>query len=482
MVQSSDIDARATAPERAVWLAAHARRTSVGAGRVRRSVAGVALAWPWLDPLLTTVLRRAFFPLSRLWAAAQLAEGDPERFAASVPFGSRGRDLPLQRIARALAVHVEARVRACAMDIAWERAFFGAEPVAVATRAATEAARLDARHDYNLARRQFAFFLAPDVPRLRLSVDTMSTVAAIYGAQPASLAPFCAPPAVMPPIEVSKPVPTRTGTNFWLRFKSPSARLGDMVYARVHVPPGVTNPPTVIFGHGVCIDFDHYRGMIDEVDALVARGLRVIRPEAPWHGRRTPAGYFAGERTLGAFPLGVLDAMSGAVGEWAVLADWARQTSTGRLGFAGSSLGAQTAQLAAAQSKGWLAHLRPDALLLVTHCGDVTDATVRGDLSRIFGGLEHAVAKGWTEDSVRSYLRLLEPGDLAPIAPDRIVSVLGSRDRITPFSSGRPMVEAWCVPERNAFVFDRGHFSVLMQLITHSQPIIRFADILNGRV
>ncbi len=40
---------------------------------------------PWLDRAAFGSLTW-YFPLSRLWAAANVAEGDPDRFAAKVPF------------------------------------------------------------------------------------------------------------------------------------------------------------------------------------------------------------------------------------------------------------------------------------------------------------------------------------------------------------------------------------------------------------
>jgi hypothetical protein len=158
----------------------------------------------------------------------------------------------------------------------------------------------------------------------------------------------------------------------WLRFRSPYDRVDDVVTARVHEPNGTVNPPTIIFGHGVCVDFDHWLGLIDESIRLVSLGFRVIRPEAPWHGRRSPRGFFAGERTISAFPMGIIDSMMAAVTEWSVLAHWARTRSNGPLAFGGSSLGAMTAQLVAGRAATGPRALKPDALFLVTHTADMT--------------------------------------------------------------------------------------------------------------
>ena len=214
------------------------------------------------------------------------------------------------------------------------------------------------------------------------------------------------PPDPMPEVTVSADIRTNSGRDFWLSFASPSQRLGDRVFARVYEPAGVENPPTLIFGHGICVEFDQWRRLIDEVGSLRARGIRIIRPEAPWHGRRTPAGFYGGERIVATFPMGNLDLFTGAVREWAVLADWARRTSSGPLAFGGSSLGALTAQLAADRARDWPQALRPDALLLITHAPQLYDIVAEGDLMHIWGGRELVEAKGWRRGPAR---RLSQP-------------------------------------------------------------------------
>jgi len=190
----------------------------------------------------------------------------------------------------------------------------------------------------------------------------------------------------------SEPIPGAVGEDTWLRFKSPSARLGDVAWARVHTPVGIANPPTIILGHGVCVEFDNWIGLVDEADALCAAGFRVIRPEAPFHGRRCPPGYYGGERLIGSFPLGALDAFTGAVREWAVLANWARATSTGRLAMGGTSLGALTAQLVADRSHDWPEQLRPEGLLLITHSGNMRQTILDGELTRLFDSTDAVTA------------------------------------------------------------------------------------------
>lgn len=453
-------------------------RTGSGAHGLRRRILGLLLGWAWFDRVSTFSLRRLFFPLSRLFAAAQSADGQPRAFCEAVPMTAKYTDAPHQL--RALARFEELRARAGGLDLAWERAFFGPDDVPVAERAAIEAARLDARQAFNGARGLFLRYLTRPIPRARMAVVTPAAAEAVYGRARQDFAPFVAPPEVMPEVSVSRKIPGAVGRDCWLRFKSPSARLGDTVTARVHEPIGVENPPTIILGHGIGIEFDHWRGLVDETDELVALGIRVIRPEAPWHGRRVKRGMFGGEPIVAEFPLGSLDAFSGALQEWAVIADWARRTSSGAILMGGTSLGAQMAQLCAHHARSWPERLRPEALLLITHCGSMLEAVLHGALPEIFGTADEVMDKGWTPETIQPYLALLDPPQTPPLDPQRIVSVLGRYDRVTPFGSGEALVSAWQLPPENLFILERGHFSVPMTLIRNQAPLKRFQAIVKG--
>jgi pimeloyl-ACP methyl ester carboxylesterase len=448
-----------------------------GNRRYLNGVVGQLLARPWLDQMTLIALKRGFFPLSRLWAAAGIADGSTDTFwqASGMPRRHEDRD----RLAGILARFDEANVTALATDAAWSRIFFGRDATSFATRVAVETARHNRRDALNKTRGLFVPLLSRQTPRVRLQIDPPDAVAARYDLTHDTDALFL-PPDVMPEIQVSHPVPGVGGTDFWLRFRSPSAAMADLCFARVHTPDGVDNPPTVILGHGICVDFDHWHGLIDETQALLAQGIRVIRPEAPWHGRRSPPGNYGGERAIGTFPTGMLDLMVAAIREWSVLADWARRTSTGPLGFAGTSLGALTAQLAASVSHDWPERLKPDALFLITHSGSMSDGVMTGAVATLFANPEHARRKGWTPALAQRYMAILDPVRPPAMPGSRIVSVLGSRDIITPFDGGETLVRRWAIPADNVFVSNNGHFTIPMRLIRVSTPTQRFAGILNS--
>ena len=453
-------------------------RPEDAAARRVRGAMGFFLAYPYFDRLSLWMLTNYFFPLSRLWAAATVSSGIPERFLSEVPLNKYALDL--DQVQRVLFPTEAARATAAAVTDTWNEAFFGEGDRSPEELVAIETARRDRHHALNITRKNFRFLLKHDIPIIHSEPPGPEEVEEIFGPALENREPLFAAPASMPKIEVSRRVPGAVGTNYWLRFDSPSKQLGDKVYARVYEPEGVKDPPTIIFGHGICVEFDLWHGLVDEVDVLCRMGIRVIRPEAPWHGRRRPAGRYSGEVIVGSAPFGPLYAFTGALREWSVLIDWARSTSKGKVAIGGSSLGAQMSILCADISRNWPERLRPEAMLLITHSGHQKDALLNGALARVWKSRETMTERGWSSESAGKYLPILDPDwSLPPVMdPSDIVSVLGTRDHVTPFDSGQQLLSTWNVPEENRFIWRRGHFSIPMTMIRDSGPVRRFTEIM----
>jgi len=443
-----------------------------------RGAFGHLLAYPWFDRLSLWMLSRYYFPLSRMWAAATVSGGEPERFLAEAPLSPAGIDL--RRLQSVLTATETAGATAAEVDAAWREVFFGDKPCSVDRLVAIESARRDSQHALNSMRWKYRFLLDRKMPIIRAETPSPSEVAAVYADGLHDRRPFYQPPSPMPVVEQSRKVPGAVGTEYWLRFPSPSSRLDDVVHAHVYEPEGVKDPPSIIFGHGIGVEFDMWHGLIDEVNALCRMGLRVIRPEAPWHGRRRPRGRYSGEYLVARAPMGSLDVFTGALREWSVLIDWARATSSGRVAVGGSSMGALMSLMCADVSRDWPRPLRPEALLLITPSGRMQDALLHGDLARTWKSRESMLAKGWTSENSDSFMPILNPRwDTAPVVdPEHIVSVIGTYDRVTPFESALGLLDAWKVPKSNSFVWRRGHFSVPMTMIRNTAPITTFGKIM----
>ena len=103
-----------------------------------------------------------------------------------------------------------------------------------------------------------------------------------------------------------------------------------------------------------------------------------------------------------------------------------------------------------------------------------------GAVSTLFADPAKAKAKGWTPALARRHMSMIDPVRPPVMAPARIVSVLGSRDVITPFDGGETLMWRWAVPPENVFVSKRGHFTIPMSLARDGTPTRRFAEIMKG--
>jgi len=441
------------------------------------SPAGGLVARPWLDASALYLLKNWYFPLSRLWAAARAAEGDVDRFIEQVPLEQPNKS-QRKTIAAALRQFERTRLKAFSMEQLWHQYFFGKDPVAEERLPIIEEMRLDFRTDYNMARKKFASLRRLVKTSVSMDPPTPEDVAGQFGENGEKLPEYFALPDEFPEVEVSRSIPTSNGKDYWLRFPSPSQQMNDLVYARVHEPEGIENPPTLIFGHGMSVEFDHYHQLLDEVTQLTKLGIRVIRPEAPWHGRRVLPGHYGGEQFLSKLPVSIFDFVAAQHKEWSTIIKWCRDNSSGPVAIGGSSLGAQSAKAIAMSATSWPEYLQPDALLIITHSQHMSEAALDGVLSDIWnlGGAMRAA--GWHQDTEETWLQRIDPVRPSCIKGENIVTVYGSEDTVTPIKTALTQMDAWNVPEENRFRYKRGHFSIPLGMINDDEPLLRFAAVI----
>lgn len=432
-------------------------------------------------PVLWSLLQ-LWLPLSRLWAAAMAAEGDPEAFLAAVPIADR----PGSRLARKLAAFEVRRREYVDAAAAWEEALFAPSPSSAADLRRIEARRARAARWLTLQRLRFLDIrFGRPIPAVRFEIPPPAALAAAYGAACAEPWRAYLPPASLPKVEVSHRIANSFGEDYWIRFRSPAARLGDgpagMAWARVHEPPGTVNPPTFIFGNGICVEFDHYGRATADVQVLFKYGVRVIELETVWHGRRRAAGTYGGEPFMARAPVGPIDLFTAQAQELAVIVDWCRQQSRGPVAIGGASLGALAALLAASHAPHWPASMRPDALALLTVADQIDTLIADSALSSGVGMSEALERAGWTPQHLLEWQGLTRVAAAPPLPPEKIVAVLGARDTILPFASGRGLVERWSVPAENVFIGGAGHFATPLGLAMDRRPLKRLARILGAR-
>ena len=434
---------------------------------------------PGFDRLAIPAIAGWYCPLSRAWAAALVADGAPERFAealgsdaASGPLTRRVTRRAISRVGRSLSAYEAVAAR-------WEADFFGPEPPAGERLIASEAERHGAAHALMASRLGFVpLKIAARIDPVKWAVARPAEVEQRHGQRLAKPETAFAPPDPPAVIERSRSMAVGGGEQFWLRLPAPAPGVGGTAWARVNAPRGEAGSPSLIFAHGIAMEPEFWRHLADPIRALDGAGVRLICPEGPWHGRRLHPGSYGGEPVFARGPLGFLDYLHAHVIELGILTAWARQTGSGPVAIGGMSLGALTAQLAAVAARDWPAAMRPDAVLLLTTSGAVTEVTFDGHLTGALGLPAALAAAGWDRTTVDRWAPLVEPGAEAAIGGDRIVVLLGTVDNVTPFAGGMDLVRRWAVPEDNLFLRPNGHFSASLGLARDPAPLARFVTLL----
>jgi len=435
---------------------------------------------PWIDAPALWGIGSIYMPLSRLWAAASVAKGDPEAFLTEIPLERAGRAVRAG-LSATLRRHDHRRERMAAAVADWEAGFFGGGP---GDLPALEERRIAQAQRYMLERLRFVhlrLLTGRAVPPVRFAVPSPEAV--LRDCRPYLDDPASAfrPPDGAAEIERSSSIPSEFGTDYWLRFPSPSARIGGRVWARVHEPADGVDLPTLIFANGVCVDVDQWRATPRELLELCRSGLRVIEFEAPWHGRRSAPGRYGGEPFFGTTPQGPIDLFTAAVQELGLLIGWCRAHSDAPVGVGGVSMGAITSMLLGSHCAGWPDALRPDALMLVAVADNIAELAFKSAIVEAAGVPDAIRAQGWTPELLATLAPLTAVGAEPGLDPSSIVAVLGTRDTVTPFDDGSSLVAKWRLPAKNVFLRDLGHLTVAANLSRDAAPVLRFAEILRAK-
>ncbi|HSE78125.1 MAG TPA: alpha/beta hydrolase family protein [Alphaproteobacteria bacterium] len=446
-----------------------------------RTPAGHLLFRPWFDRVALAALTRWVFPASRLWASAEAAEYRLERLLAANPGLSRARIAP-DLLLGAMAETQRIRARAIDAERRCDDLFFGGVTADQSVLAGAETARRRTGQNFVATRLRFIYpARRADIAAVDFAIPAEDELVARFGKFRDHPSHAFLPPAESPKIDESAQFTDKWGVRSMLRFVAPSADVGDVAYARVYAPPKTADPPTLIHCHGVAVESDSIDLAMDEIMPLVGQGVRVVRPIAPWHGRRRLFGTWSGEPFFRRAPLSAFTLLCGLVQELAVLIAWCKRTSGGLVGVSGVSLGALTAQLAAAHLAAAPAAMRPDALFLVATSDRLDRVALEGTLTRALG-LDRALrAAGWTDARLEPWRPFSDPLGPPCVPPERIVMLLGTEDDVTPYDGGTALAERWRVPKANRFHRRQGHFSVSLGLLPDAAPLRRAAAILAGR-
>jgi pimeloyl-ACP methyl ester carboxylesterase len=431
---------------------------------------GKLILRPWFDTVALGFVAKWFCPLSRAWAAASTSNGSVEEFSDDLALPG----LNLSQYAGALRKISQSHRAFRMICDDWENAFFDdANPSP--GELVDYHIELFKGERHQLSMRRHFLSLRPHLDPLKWDISTPGQVAELQASHSIET-PFPSP--VDTEITQSASVPGEWGDEFHLKMHSSTGYPADLARAHVFMPADGEVRGTFVFLHGVGLEPVIWDALAYPAKALTRQGIRVVLPTGPWHGRRTPDGLFGGENILRCGPLGFIEGFQSWVSEVALWIRWANATASAPVGIGGVSLGALTAQLAASAANEWPETDQPDALILITTTNDMTAIAFDSSMVEQLRIKEEIQNHGWTAETLKPLLPFLQPGDSPGLSAKKIVMLLGSADRVTPFPGGVALVERWKVPDTNLFIRKQGHFSGALGLSHDAAPLQRFADLL----
>src|SRR5471032_3229927 len=183
------------------------------------SFVGDLVLRPWFDAVSLIGIVRWFFPLSRAWAAAGVAERSVEKFCAEAPLTPDA----ARQARRALTALLARRHAYDSASRAWEDTVFAAAAPDAGALVAAEHERLTAAQAWMSGRSLFApLQLRHGFPAVKWRLPSEREVDERHGARLADTArEFSAPPLVV--VRQSHAIPGAAGETSWLRFPTQAA-------------------------------------------------------------------------------------------------------------------------------------------------------------------------------------------------------------------------------------------------------------------
>ena len=135
--------------------------------------------------------------------------------------------------------------------------------------------------------------------------------------------------------------------------------------------------------------------------------------------------------------------------------------------------------MTAIRANDWPKELQPDALFLMTHCAFLWEPALDGDLADIWNLHTPLRDRGWNRRLTEKRMQRLDPEGDPCMPANRIVSVIGRHDGVTPYRSGRRLQRLWDLPPENCFIWPCGHFEVPLRMVRNQQPLIKIAELLH---
>lgn len=438
-----------------------------------------------IEKKLLDNLAKKSYPQMRIWAVANAIEDDnPEKFVQLLNLKDVSND-EKKKISQQLKKFQGIKRDYEIAKKTWEEVFWQENNTDQKRLIEVETARRNASNKYMKSYNLFSFlFKKHEIPAVDFCVPDPKDVLKRWKEYIKEPEKAYAPPKDLPKIEISQKVRGVLGNEYWIRFQSPSLHMKDLVYARVYEPEGITEDNhSLIMAGGLGDNMDLLNSSVTEV--IYARAFnkfscRVVTVEFPWHGRRTPKGYFSGEKYLATIPEGLAKLYTSQVQETSVIINWLKSNTKGRVGVGGLSLGGIVSQLIIGHCGSWDEKYRPNAGFLNATCNQIESVVINSTLAEALGTPRAVEGKGWSSEHLEKFGQVLNPPKAPGISPNNIIAVVGKMDNMMPYEYSIKMFEEWNIPKENISVLDTGHMGVAFTLYKDIPAKKMLVDLMNS--
>ncbi len=281
-----------------------------------------------------------------------------------------------------------------------------------------------------------------------------SGLALLGGAGMAQVADFRQRPEAIAFADWTKVADTPTSIEYEISFSSPApsgVAQNDTVPLQVWLPARREGPVPVVI-------ILHYWGALDvraersTAVELNRRGVAGVVVHLPYHLKRTPAGARSGQLAIVPKPESMIRTMAQGVLDVRRAVDWVEsrpEFATGRIGIAGTSLGAIVAAV--------VCGVEPRVRLAAFVLGGADLAHILWNSSRVVKERDQMRREGLTEERLRTALAPIEPLRFLPEAKLDRSYVIGARyDSVIPAADTQKLIDA--LGDAKFVWLDTGHY------------------------
>lgn len=272
-----------------------------------------------------------------------------------------------------------------------------------------------------------------------------------------------------PSVEESKRINFPKHSVYFIKFRSSSHSMYDFVYGKVFESNNALCYKSVIISDGwsVSNDQEQMSFRIEKMcESLARKNIRAIVLESPWQGRRTPNGFYSGEKFLSNVPATIIQMLSSHTLEITSAIDWAKSVKNSRkVVMVGLSMSGYIATCITSRCRQWTLNYWPDNIVF-TEITSLIERTLIGTLFTKKIGLAESLANArWDKESIRQTKQLIELAPRPGMPPEKIHAFVSDKDHLGFRDFTLKTAYKWKLPKENIIRVNSNHLDLTTKIL-----------------